>query len=149
MLGFDFGRLPEGLSKSGFAHTVIGALGAIGSAVQLNRLRRFTNATADAARACSKANPITVSTLSGDQYTVEDWGTCKDLRVAVARAAPELDDPATFALHAQADGVLIYLKIYTADRDRMLAGEVLALTLTFTAVTEPALDGVSADSISV
>ena len=46
------------------------------------------------------AHPINVTTVGGDAYTLEDWGHCKDLKLALQKLAPpgELGDPSTFVL---------------------------------------------------
>ena len=51
-------------------------------------------------RAFGIAHPINVTTLGGDAYTLEDWGHCKDLKLALKKLAPpgELGDPSTFVL---------------------------------------------------
>lgn len=51
-------------------------------------------------RAFGIAHPINVTTVGGDAYTLEDWGHCKDLKLALKELAPpgELGDPSTFVL---------------------------------------------------
>ena len=51
-------------------------------------------------RAFGIAHPINVTTVGGDAYTLEDWGHCKDLKLALKKLAPlgELGDPSTFEL---------------------------------------------------
>ena len=53
-----------------------------------------------AERAFGVAHPINVTTVGGDAYTLEDWGHCKDLKLALKKLAPpgELGDPSTFVL---------------------------------------------------
>ena len=51
-------------------------------------------------RAFGIAHPINVTTVGGNAYTLEDWGHCKDLKLALKKLAPpgELGDPSTFEL---------------------------------------------------
>ena len=51
-------------------------------------------------RAFGIAHPINITTVGGDAYTLEDWGHCKDLKLALQKLAPpgELGDPSTFVL---------------------------------------------------
>lgn len=53
-----------------------------------------------AERAFGLAHPINVTTVGGDAYTLEDWGHCKDLKLALQKLAPpgELGEPSTFVL---------------------------------------------------
>ena len=62
--------------------------------------RALVRARKQTERAFGIAHPINVTTVGGDAYTLEDWGHCKDLKLALKKLAPpgELGDPSTFVL---------------------------------------------------
>ena len=52
-------------------------------------------------QAYSAAHPLTVKTLAGETYTLEGWGSCKDLKAALCQVAGEqLGQPSSFELLA-------------------------------------------------
>ena len=61
---------------------------------------RLSRDRKQAERAFGLAHPIKVTTVGGDAYTLEDWGHCKDLKLALQKLAPPggLGDPSTFVL---------------------------------------------------
>lgn len=60
--------------------------------------KKGKNAMVQYEAAYGKSHPITVTTLAGNAYVIDDWGSCADLRNQLAAVAPELGDPLTFAL---------------------------------------------------
>ena len=66
-----------------------------GDQMQAERERRELR---EAERAVGLAYPIIIRTLAGDTYTLEDWGHCKDFKLAVHDLASEVGDPSSFVL---------------------------------------------------
>ena len=80
-------------------------------------------------RAYGQDHPLTITTLDGNKHVVPDWGTCKDLRAALAKVAPELGKPSTLVLFggSSTDGLPAHRldPLYgSEDRAQMLAGEI-------------------------
>lgn len=75
--------------------------------------------------AYGRAHPITVRTLDGDTYTLEDWAMCKDLKTELHKLAPSIFGlPETFQLVGDLDSTevnrAIQTKLNTDDRMQML-----------------------------
>lgn len=97
-------------------------------------------------QAYSAAHPLTIKTLAGDTYTLEAWGSCKDLKVALCKVAGEpLGKPSRFELlgdpgprppsSSQRADVQIDGKYGSNDRRKMVApsmGFNFELTLVYT-----------------
>ena len=98
-------------------------------------------------QAYSAAHPLTVKTLAGETYTLEGWGSCKDLKAALCKAVgKQLGKPSSFELLAGlgacgatgSSQVQIDGKRGSNDRRKMVApssGFNFELTLVYTRIT--------------
>ena len=65
-------------------------------------LNQLTKQVQEAEQAYSAAHPLTIKTLAGESYTLEGWGSCKDLKAALCKkvAGEQLGKPSSFELLA-------------------------------------------------
>ena len=77
-------------------------------------------------RACAahgRAHPLCITTLGGDIVKVDSWVEAKDIHVAIARAHPELGDPAGFMLQTHA-GVRVEPGQESESRSALLSSQI-------------------------
>jgi hypothetical protein len=119
------------------AGAVLGGLVAlalvVGVSIAVARKVAATLARRREERAFGRQNPLEVTTLAGDRYTLLDWGTVRNLHTALATLYPELGGPGTFALRTTGDSVVVGPDYGSPGRRLLLAGKVGCdqLVLTF------------------
>ena len=59
--------------------------------------KRISKQVQEFEQAYSAAHPLTIKTLAGETYTLEGWGSCKDLKAALCKAVgAQLGKPSSF-----------------------------------------------------
>ena len=110
-----------------------------------NDLKQLAKHVPEAEQAYSAAHPLTIKTLAGETYTLEGWGSCKDLKAALCKAVgKQLGKPSSFELLASlgargatgsSSQVQIDGKYGSDDRWKMVAPSIgfnFELTLVYT-----------------